>query len=607
MKRSNEKRWLAPVVLVSVMSAAASQPVFADAASDLEALRTTTRQLIDALAGKGTISAEDAEILRQAVLPSTESQPASAPANTENAAQESSGDHTQPLAEAEPAATSEDASAEKGSDATTVKDESAKTDAAAQAAPDTGAATQPSKVVRVPYVPDFVREEIRQQVRKDLQDEVVDDVMKRASLEGWGLPGALPAWTRRMALSGDMRLRWESDNFADSNIANSYYDYQKINTKGGISKAGDEAFLNTTKDRKRLRLRLRLGIDAHISDGVSGRVRLSTGSTQVPVSTNQTLGNTANRYALLVDQAFLSYDWKSRKTSWLSPRVTLWGGRMPNPWQSTDVVWDDDVSFEGLAGRMRLGHWGSETDAHRNGVFMTLGLFPLQESERFADKWLSAGQVGTSWRTASNAGVDFSVAYYDFQKVRGEPNDLGSIAKDWTAPQYIQKGNSLIRISNDVGETAADPRLVGLAADFKVVDAVLRADFGAHAPVVLTADYAVNRGFSRDAILARTGSDISSRNKAYSFDVKVGSKKIHHRGEWQANLNWRHVERDAVLDAFTDSDFHLGGTDAQGWWMAGSLGLADDTWLTARWISADEIDGPPLGIDILFLDLNTRF
>ena len=62
-----------------------------------------------------------------------------------------------------------------------------------------------------------------------------------------------------------------------------------------------------------------------------------------------------------------------------------------------------------------------------------------------------------------------------------------------------------------------------------------------------------------------------------------------------------------MLDAFTDSDFHLGGTNSKGWLLGGSYGLTENAWLTARYMSADEIDGPPLGIDVFQLDLNAKF
>jgi hypothetical protein len=62
-----------------------------------------------------------------------------------------------------------------------------------------------------------------------------------------------------------------------------------------------------------------------------------------------------------------------------------------------------------------------------------------------------------------------------------------------------------------------------------------------------------------------------------------------------------------VLDAFTDSDFHLGGTNAKGWVVGGNYGLMKNTWLTGRWLSSDVITGPKYGIDTLQVDINTRF
>ena len=89
--------------------------------------------------------------------------------------------------------------------------------------------------------------------------------------------------------------------------------------------------------------------------------------------------------------------------------------------------------------------------------------------------------------------------------------------------------------------------------------------------------------------------------------ITIGADAIRKLHDWQVFVGYRYLERDAVLDAFTDSDFHLGGTDAKGWILGGDYGLARNTWLTLRYLSADEIDGPPLGIDVLQLDLNTRF
>jgi len=78
-------------------------------------------------------------------------------------------------------------------------------------------------------------------------------------------------------------------------------------------------------------------------------------------------------------------------------------------------------------------------------------------------------------------------------------------------------------------------------------------------------------------------------------------------GQWRIAALYRHVERDAVVDAFTDSDFHQGGTDAEGWGIEALYGIARNTWLRARYMTANEIEGPPLGIDLLQVDLNAKF
>ena len=82
---------------------------------------------------------------------------------------------------------------------------------------------------------------------------------------------------------------------------------------------------------------------------------------------------------------------------------------------------------------------------------------------------------------------------------------------------------------------------------------------------------------------------------------------INIRGNWRVDLAYRYLERDAVVDAFADSDFHLGGTDAKGYILSGDYGLRDDTWLTTTLLSSDSIDGPPLGIDTFQMVINVRF
>ena len=73
------------------------------------------------------------------------------------------------------------------------------------------------------------------------------------------------------------------------------------------------------------------------------------------------------------------------------------------------------------------------------------------------------------------------------------------------------------------------------------------------------------------------------------------------------SLAYKRLEADSVLDAFTDSNFHLGGTDAKGWLIGGNYAIDKNAWVSARYFSADTITGLPLSIDVLLLDFIAKF
>jgi hypothetical protein len=101
--------------------------------------------------------------------------------------------------------------------------------------------------------------------------------------------------------------------------------------------------------------------------------------------------------------------------------------------------------------------------------------------------------------------------------------------------------------------------------------------------------------------------DLNRDVEASQIKLTVGRPIVERKGEWQTSFAYKKIGGNAVLDAFTDSDFHLGGTDARGWILGGAYGLALNTWLSVRYISTDEIRGAPLGIDTLQIDLNAKF
>ena len=78
-------------------------------------------------------------------------------------------------------------------------------------------------------------------------------------------------------------------------------------------------------------------------------------------------------------------------------------------------------------------------------------------------------------------------------------------------------------------------------------------------------------------------------------------------GQWRVFAGYKYLESDVTLDAFNDDSFHLGGTNAKGFTLGGTVGLINNASLTARWLSANQVSGDPLAIDVLQLELNVAF
>jgi len=169
-------------------------------------------------------------------------------------------------------------------------------------------------------------------------------------------------------------------------------------------------------------------------------------------------------------------------------------------------------------------------------------------------------------------------------------------------------------VDNDLnGDLVADTDqsrwIYGLAADYKLANLTAMVDLSHFDPihVILSGDVVQNIGYDKAEVAARMGAGYEEKNLAWHAKVTVGHPAISLPGEWQVFLGYKHIERDATLDAFTDSDFRLGGTDAKGYYLGGSYGLDRNTWLSAKWMSADEIDGLPFGVDLFQVDLNAKF
>jgi hypothetical protein len=152
-------------------------------------------------------------------------------------------------------------------------------------------------------------------------------------------------------------------------------------------------------------------------------------------------------------------------------------------------------------------------------------------------------------------------------------------------------------------------QLWALASHFRIADLAAQYEhvFERYS-LAVAAQAARNYGYHQADVEALSGLTFDSpQNKGYVGEVSFGDPLVDRLGHWRAAVGYRHVQSDAVLDAWTDADFHEGGTNASGYYLWASVGLAYNTWLRLRYMSANEITGPQYGLDILQIDVGARF
>ncbi|MCX7703972.1 MAG: putative porin [Planctomycetota bacterium] len=268
-------------------------------------------------------------------------------------------------------------------------------------------------------------------------------------------------------------------------------------------------------ERNRERIRVRFGAEAKLNDEFKLTLRLASGSSD-PVSTNQTLTGGFTRKDINIDLAFFEWNPIDKKLSFL-------GGKMKNPLLipgKSDLIWDGDLSPEGIAVKYTVS-------AKTVEPFITVAGFSVEERATAPDAWLFAGQGGLTLKFNEDTNLKFGGGYFNYGRTKGYQ------------PFYLTTngfGNTLVggRYANDYNE-------VEWFIEFKFKTGKI--------PFILFADYVENNGASED-------------NTGYLFGFSIGKNKS--PGDWSISYDYRRLEKDAVIGAFTDSDSWNGGTNGEG-------------------------------------------
>ncbi|MFH0303489.1 putative porin, partial [Bradyrhizobium sp. 31Argb] len=401
------------------------------------------------------------------------------------------------------------------------KDASSKADEAAKAATAAAAAANPPGTRHVTYVPEIVKRQLREDIKKE--------VMAKAEKENWASPGMYPEWAQRIRFYGDVRARYQGSFFPTGNDPG-LYNFNAVNSGSPYNLAADNLTpfpsYNTYQNRNQVRLRARLGMDADLTNGFAAGLRIATGESNSPVSTNQTLGGSGSnlsKYSIWLDRGFLKYQ---------LPNEALMAsvGRFDNPfWSPTDLVWYRELGFDGFAVQAKQEVIPNVT------AFGVLGAFPIYNTDFNVgtnalsidggklpshDKWLFGAQAGFAARFDPVSEFRFGVAYYDFENVQGQPSAPCSVlnvsdncSSDLTRPLFAQKGNTYAALRNIISDnlnnlgTINQFQYFGLVQKFQPVVASASLDLGEFHPfhIIVDGEFVWNSAFNRALTVAGTG------------------------------------------------------------------------------------------------------
>ncbi|HMP76793.1 MAG TPA: putative porin [Kiritimatiellia bacterium] len=311
-----------------------------------------------------------------------------------------------------------------------------------------------------------------------------------------------PTWTDTLTLKGDLRYRIEN-----------------------IEEEGKE-------DRYRHRIRARVGAEAKPGEDLTIGLQFSTSENNDPVSGNQSLGNGASRKDIFLDLAYL--DWHPATISGLH----VIGGKMENPFlRVSDLVWDSDLNPEGLAIKHTLGGDGLD-------LRLSAGSFWVEERSATSDDAMLYGAQAVGSFKKDDLNILIGAGYFLFENLEGFPV-IDVTGSDRAKARAF--GNDSIKETElvDGVETTTD---VLYGTGFEIAELIAEVGFNVGVPAAVFGNYAVNQDADED-------------DTAYLVGFRLGKTK--EPGSFDFAYNYREIEANAVLGAWTDADYIGGGTDGK--------------------------------------------
>jgi len=328
------------------------------------------------------------------------------------------------------------------------------------------------------------------------------------------------SWVQRVDLYGDARLRFEH--------------------RGGEDGTGAG---NDRLERNRWRYRLRAGARWELTDHFRAGIQLETGPSGR--SSNVTFGDDAGAWGKSSDGIYLGLlylNWTP--TDWFGATA----GRQANPFKVTSLVWDGDLSPEGL----------TESFKHQVGklhLFATFGQYVYDDSNP---------------DNVFGMGADFSDAFL-FVNQLGARYSVNQTTTFQIAPLlHIYSGEGDTYRGPFVGTTVANT--VGIN-DLLVLEIPAEIEFNTGPiPTRVFGDFALNlHGDER----ARTAGNPDAEEEIYAWQVgaELGSAKK--KGGWSVKAFYQMSELYALDANMLDSDLLDSRLNMKGFVVQGVYAFTD--------------------------------
>lgn len=423
------------------------------------------------------------------------------------------------------------------------------------------------------------------------EQEIIASTMKRLDALEQTKTAQDKGGINNVKLNGDFRYRFE-------------YIHQDPRSVSLLSVRGPLFRPEEDDSRDRHRLRLRAGIDWTINEQVTVSARLATTMNADNVSTNQTLDDAFAKKDVWLDAAFFDYH------PFAVPGLKVLGGKMNNPFYTpgkTQMIWDQDLTPEGLAVTYTNTMMKDPTSPigaliyrPRKWELTATGAYSIVDERALDIDGYMLGAQGTvkyNFEEDGSKNVMAGVSYYNFGHVEGFP------------PLFVANDN----FGNALSRAIVNGNAL-YANDFNILEGFAELTVPVwNRPLNVYGDIAYNLSDIDKSFDDETG------NLAWAVGLSYG--RCVAQNSWAFRYEYRNVERDAVIGAFTDSDFGGGGTNSRGHILGAEYMLLKNTRLAVSYFindnmgsdalrllpvfgSRENIDGPYRRLQV---DLNFKF